>query len=209
MKRNGILGLAAGAALLATGAANASDVHWSIGINLPAIGVISDGPAYFPVPAPSDYPAPLRYAPPTCSEYDIPVYEAPTVVYSAPRPCYSGPVGGWHGGREARWAPRFDHDDRGFGGARDHDGRWTVPARDHDRRATIPEPDHDARSAYPGRDRDVRWVPSVRDERGEQRRYRDGCVAGRREHMTTCRPHHVSRAMRFGSGARGAVEEPA
>ncbi|MDR7332252.1 hypothetical protein [Roseateles asaccharophilus] len=96
------------AALLGAGAAQA-DTRWSIGINLPPVGVVvSDGHRYYE-PAPVYYtPAPRYvhresyYAPPP-----------PRVVYVAPR------HGQWHHhhhhDRHDRWESRREHDR--------HDGR--------------------------------------------------------------------------------------
>jgi hypothetical protein len=120
MKRPLILALAAGAMLLASGAARASDVHWSIGINLPPVAtVISGGPVYGPPvavyePPPVIYPAPVYREPPVV--YGPPVVYAPPVVYRGPRfdPRPQGP-----------WFHR-DHDRRPgvVYRDRDHDGRW-------------------------------------------------------------------------------------
>lgn len=86
-----MISLAAGAALLAAGAANASTVHWSIGINLPPVAtVVSSGPVYAPrvvYPAPRRFyePAPVVYAPRPEVYETRPVVYAPRVVY-APAP---------------------------------------------------------------------------------------------------------------------------
>ena len=140
MKRNWILGLVAAGSLLAAGAAQAGNVQWSIGVNLPPVAtVISSGPAYFPAP-PMVYAPSVRYAPPAVV-YEEPVYEGPTVIYREPRPYYRAPTVvyrpgrpfyegrgavGWHGDRDGRdWhggPVRGDRDDRG-GSWRDHDDR--------------------------------------------------------------------------------------
>ena len=115
MKRSLILGLAAGAALLAAGAAHAGNVQWSIGINLPPVAtVISSGPAYYPEPV--YYQEPRYYAPPPV------VYRAPPVVYSPPV-VYRPPVVVYRethalsteprstsdrGSRDIRWVPPGD-----------------------------------------------------------------------------------------------------
>ena len=117
MKRSLILALAAGATLLASGAARAADVHWSIGINLPPVAtVISSAPVY----------GPPVYGPPV-TVYDEPpvVYAPPPVVYRAPTVVYAPPV--------VYRGPRFDprpsrpwyHRDRDRAGVvyRDRDGR--------------------------------------------------------------------------------------
>jgi hypothetical protein len=124
MKRTWILGLVAAGTLLGAGAAQASDVHWSIGVNLPPVAtVISGGPAYFPAP-PVVYAPPIRYAPPVV--YEEPVYQGPTVVYREPRPYYRAPTvvyrserpywdgrgrGDWRGDRDGLGG--HDRDDRG------------------------------------------------------------------------------------------------
>ena len=111
-KRSLILALAAGATLLASGAARASDVHWSIGINLPPVAtVISSAPAYGP-PVAVYAPAPVVYGPPPV------IYRAPSVVYAPPVV---------YGGR--RFDPRPSNpwyhrgQDRGSVVYRDRDGR--------------------------------------------------------------------------------------
>ena len=119
MKR--LLALAAAAATLFTaGAAHAgSNVHWSVGINLPPVGtVVSNGPAYYPAPvygapvyeAPAYYPEPVYYSAPSYSYYPAPVYYAPRPrVWVAPvRPYYGAP---WRGG-PARGHDRYPHGNR-------------------------------------------------------------------------------------------------
>ncbi|MDQ6680664.1 MAG: hypothetical protein M3Y67_06835 [Pseudomonadota bacterium] len=125
MKRPLILAVAATAALLAAGAAQAADVHWSVGINLPPIGTVISNAPFYP-PGRVYYPAPVRYSPPVVYQAPLygappPVYEAPLVVYPAPRPYYGQrsyyerPVVVFHGRRDERWEHR--------GGRWDH-GRW-------------------------------------------------------------------------------------
>jgi len=111
-KRSLILALAAGAALLASGAARAADVHWSIGVNLPPVAtVISSAPYYEP---PAVYvPPPVVYAPPPV------VYRAPPVVYGPPV-VYRGPR---FDPRPARYWNRHDHH-RPVVVYRDRDGRY-------------------------------------------------------------------------------------
>jgi len=77
------MALAAAGCALATGAANAGNVYWSVGINVPPVGtVVSNAPVYVE-PAPVYVPAPV-YAP-------APVYvPAPPVVY-APAPVVYAP----------------------------------------------------------------------------------------------------------------------
>jgi len=110
----------------AAGSAQAADVHWSVGINLPQVGtVISNAPVYHAPRPVYGYPAPVV------------VYQpAPAVVYRpvpvyAPR--YYGPAvirSGWVPPRHGHgWKP--DHQDRRDRGDR-HDRR---DGRDHqDRR---------------------------------------------------------------------------
>ena len=51
MNKSLIAAVATAASLLAAGTAQASDVHWSIGINLPPVAtVISSAPVYAPAP---------------------------------------------------------------------------------------------------------------------------------------------------------------
>ena len=115
-KRSLILALAAGTALLASGAAHAADVHWSIGVNLPPVAtVISSAPYYGP---------PAVYAPPAV------VYAPPPVVYRAPPAVYGPPVvyrGPRFDPRPARHWYRKNHD-RPVVVYRDRDGwydsRW-------------------------------------------------------------------------------------
>ena len=130
------------------GTAHATDVHWSVGINLPQVGtVISNAPVYrAPVPV-YVQPAPVYWepAPVYVEQEPVVVYrQAPPPVVYRPAPVYApgyyydyGPnvvrtnwVGprhdGWH---DARWHhDRHDrdsrHDDR-------RDDRWD---HDHDER---------------------------------------------------------------------------
>ena len=94
MNRKLVLAAAAAATLLgATTAAHASNVHWSVGIDLPPVTtVVGNGPGYYPAPvygapvygAPAYYPEPVYYSAPSYSYYPAPVYYAPRVY--APRP---------------------------------------------------------------------------------------------------------------------------
>ena len=78
MKKPLIAALVAASTLLAAGAAQASHVRWSIGINLPGPALV--GPGYYAPPA---YVGQSYYAPP--------VY-GPEVVYSQPAPAYYAPT---------------------------------------------------------------------------------------------------------------------
>src|SRR5205814_8661092 len=79
MRKQIAIALASAACALATGAAHAGNVYWSVGINAPPIGtVISNAPVYAPAPV---YVAP----PPVVYEPEPVVYAPPPVVY-VPRP---------------------------------------------------------------------------------------------------------------------------
>jgi hypothetical protein len=108
MKRSLVLAAAAAATLFTATAANAgSNVHWSVGINLPPVGtVVSNGPVYYPAPvygAPvygTYYPEPVYYSAPAYSYYPAPVWYtprvyAPRVWVGGGRPYYGAP---WRGG---------------------------------------------------------------------------------------------------------------
>ena len=90
-------------ARLAAGAAQASNVHWSIGINLPPIGtVISHAPVHAPapvyMPAPVYAPTPVIVAPPPVVYRPVPrmVYQQPVVV-GRPVPIVHSGYGHGHG----------------------------------------------------------------------------------------------------------------
>ncbi len=90
MNKSIVLALAAAGTLLMAGAAQAANVSWSLGINLPVPGlVISGGPVY---QEPGRYyeSAPV-YAP-------VPVY-APAPVYYQPEPVYYP--------RQPQWRHRY------------------------------------------------------------------------------------------------------
>ena len=124
-------GLLASTALgLSVGAAQAGNVHWSIGINLPPVAtVISNGPyygygpAYAPAPVyapPVVYrPAPVYYAEP--AYYPGPAYFPEPVYYSPPR--YYGPPALVI---DRRWDPPHGYWGPGGPDHRHHhrDGRW-------------------------------------------------------------------------------------
>jgi hypothetical protein len=115
------------AGALAAGAANAgSDVHWSIGVNLPvypnvSVGVSSAPPVYGPRYGYGyGYQVPVVVAPPPVVYMPQPVYRRPVPVYSAPVYVQHHPRGNWN--KHDRWDRRDDrrHD------RHDHD-------HDHDR----------------------------------------------------------------------------
>jgi hypothetical protein len=134
------------AGALAAGAAHAgSDIHWSIGVNLPvypnvSVGVSSAPPVYRPR---YGYHAPVVVAPPPVVYVPQPVYRRPVPVYSAPvyvhQPSQWSRHDRWDR-RDHRWDRRDDrshrrhdrwdrHDDRRDGRGDRHDRR-----HDHDRR---------------------------------------------------------------------------
>jgi hypothetical protein len=92
VKRFIALAVAAVGCALATGAAHAgSNVHWSVGINVPVGAVMSSAPVYVE-PAPVYAPGPVVYAPaPVYVAPPPPVYVVPRVVY-APAPVIYRPV---------------------------------------------------------------------------------------------------------------------
>ncbi|HEY8877507.1 MAG TPA: hypothetical protein VIN03_08090 [Roseateles sp.] len=98
------------AALFGASAAQAG-THWSIGISLPATGVVvADTPRYYvPPPAPVYYePAPVYVPAPRYVEREVYYAPPPRVVYA---PVY----------RERRWESRWEgRDDRWDHGRRDH-----------------------------------------------------------------------------------------
>lgn len=111
-------------ALLGTGAAQARDVNWSIGISTPGVVVdVDNGRAVRVVPAPvyltPPPPRPVYYpAPPQ------PVYYAPPPrpVYYAP-PVYVAPPAGYYY-RDGRRHHRHHHHDRGHRYGHDRRGDW-------------------------------------------------------------------------------------
>jgi hypothetical protein len=103
------------AGTLAAGAAHAgSDIHWSIGVNLPvypnvSVGVSSAPPVYGPRYG-YGYHAPVIVAPPPVVYVPQPVYRRAVPVYAAPVYVHQ-PHGKW--GRHDRWHRRDDRrDDR-------------------------------------------------------------------------------------------------
>lgn len=75
--------LAAGAWALSSTQAQASDVHFSVGVHAPGVslGVSSHPPVYYSRPPVYYSPPPVYYSPP-------PVYYSPPPVYYAPPPVY-------------------------------------------------------------------------------------------------------------------------
>jgi hypothetical protein len=111
MKRFLVLASAAAVTLFAASAAEAANVNWSIGINVPPVAsYISGGPAWAP--------APIAYAP-------APVYAPAPFVYDQPYvdPTFVPRVGFYPpvvvGARYRAWAPPV---------------RWAPAQRDWDRR---------------------------------------------------------------------------
>ena len=159
--------LAAASLGLSAMAAQAGNVQWSIGINLPlASTVISDGPyypyqgaaypgyatypsaPYYAPPVAVYPPAPIYYAPPRAVYRPAPIYYAPPravyrpapIYYNHPHPAYGqGP--GWSGpSRGYRDGHRDGHWDHHRDGSR---GEYRGPRGGDDR--------HDRRG-WPGRD---------------------------------------------------------
>ena len=97
------------AGALAAGAAHAgSDIHWSIGVNLPvypnvSVGVHSAPPVYGPR---YGYHAPVVVAPPPVVYVPQPVYRRAVPVYSAPVYVQQPRHDKW--GRHDRWDRRDD-----------------------------------------------------------------------------------------------------
>ncbi|KRD15277.1 hypothetical protein ASE39_14940 [Acidovorax sp. Root267] len=112
-KTRSIYALAASAgvalALLAgTGAAQARDVNWSVGIGVPGVVVGASNGYYAPAPTYYAPPPPVYYAPPR------PVYYAPAPAYYAPPPVV------YYGDRGYRHHRHHDHGHRGHG----HNRHW-------------------------------------------------------------------------------------
>lgn len=120
MLRPLIAAFAATAALLGAASAQAG-THWSIGISLPATGVVvSNGGYYAPAPAPAYYePAPVYYEPAPVVRYaPAPRYVQRDVYYApTPRVVYERR---WEG-RDDRWNHGRDHDRRDHGDRGNHD----------------------------------------------------------------------------------------
>lgn len=106
MNKSIVLALIAGAATLTAGAAQARDVSWSIGINLPVPQIVLPvPPVYVSAPAPVYQPAPAYYEP-------APVYYRPAPVVYRRAPVYVQPVPVVY----PRYYPAWHHE-------HDH-GRW-------------------------------------------------------------------------------------
>ena len=146
---------------LASLAAHAGNVQWSIGINLPPVAtVISGGPGYHHGPV--GYPVAPYHAPPVAA---YPPYYAPPVHYVPPRAVYRPapifyappPVVYRHG---PRYHPPAVVVDRRWGKPKGH---WDRPG--HGYRGD------DYRSGYRG---DYRGPRGGRDDDRGDRRYRPG-----------------------------------
>jgi hypothetical protein len=99
MSKSIVLALIASAATLTAGAAQARDVSWSIGINLPVPRIVLPVPSvYVSAPAPVYQPAPVYYEP-------APVYQAAPVVYRR-APVYVQPVPVVYPRYYPAWRPR-------------------------------------------------------------------------------------------------------
>lgn len=87
------------ALLAGTGAAQARDVNWSVGIGVPGVVVGASNGYYAPPPPVYVAPRPIYYAPPPPVYYapPRPVYYAPPAYYAPPPPVYYG-----HGHRHHR-----------------------------------------------------------------------------------------------------------
>ncbi len=144
MNKSLILALAAAGTLLSAGAAQASNVQWSVGINLPVPNlVITGGPVYQqPLRSyraePVYAPEPVYYAPEPMYYAPEPVYYAPEPVYYAPEPVYYPRQPRWrHQYRQAPApvpvvsVPRYQPGWQPAVYPRHHDQRWEQ--RRHDR----------------------------------------------------------------------------
>jgi hypothetical protein len=167
-----IASLAAGAVLLAAGAAHAGgNVQWSVGVNLPNVATVISN---FPVPV---LPQVVVHAPPRVVYYEpapVVVRPAPRVVYQPqvvvvgrPVPVVYGPH--WRHGDQRRWDrdgdgipnryDRYDNRRHGAYGDRDGDG---IPNR-YDRR------DDRNVAQGPRGDRDRDGVPNRRDRKDDRK----------------------------------------
>ena len=97
------------ALLAGTGAAQARDVNWSVGIGVPGVVVGASNGYYAPAPVDVAPPPPVYYAPPR------PVYYAPPPAYYAPPPVV------YYGDRGYRHHRHHRH--HGYGHGYGH-GRW-------------------------------------------------------------------------------------
>jgi len=131
MKRFLILVGLAASTLVATGAAQAGNVNWSIGINLPPVATyVSNGPSYYPAPVVyGNHYRPAR-----------PVYVAPPHLWLPPLPRLPAPpwAGRHHQGHHAGHWDRGHRSDRGDrwdrGHRRDRDDRDDRRGRGNDGR---------------------------------------------------------------------------
>jgi hypothetical protein len=92
------------ALLAGTGAAQARDVNWSVGIGVPGVVVGASNGYYAPAPVYVAPPPPVYYAPPR------PVYYTPPAYYAPPPVVYYGHRG--HGHRHHRHHRHHDRWDR-------------------------------------------------------------------------------------------------
>ena len=134
MKKQIVFALAAAGCALATSAAHAGNVYWSVGINLPAVGTVvsnvpvyhAPAPVYVPAPVVVAHPPPVVVVPrPRVVYRPVPVYAAPPVIYRpAPAVIYTT---GYHGHKHRRHGDWRQHDRGGRHdeyGTRHRDGRW-------------------------------------------------------------------------------------
>jgi hypothetical protein len=103
MNKSIILALAVAGTLLGAGAAQAADVRWSVGINLPVPGlVITGGPVYRQYSPYSEYSGYSEYREPARVYAPVPIY-APAPVYYQPEPVYVQPEPVYYYPRQSQW----------------------------------------------------------------------------------------------------------
>lgn len=108
MNKSVVLALIAGAATLTAGAAQARDVSWSIGINLPVPRVVLPVPqVVVAAPVPYYAPEPVYYPP-------APVYYQPAPVVYRRAPVYVRPVPVVYPRYYPAWSHHHDRDGRGW-----------------------------------------------------------------------------------------------
>ena len=133
MKKLIAMALAATGCALATGAAQAGNVYWSVGINLPPVGTVVSNVPVYSEPAPVYYQEPVYYPAPVYVPAPRVIYRPAPVVYAPP--VYYGPAPVVY---RAGYYPQYYHHHH-------HDGEW----RDRDGR----------RDEYGSPYREGRWVP--------------------------------------------------